>query len=96
MMPPLSVYPRNSTAPSPRDRRPWLRIDRMTAGNYATLEFQTVSKRTYTVQYKDDLNGISWSKLADVVARPTNHTEVITDPASTTQRYYRLVTPRQP
>jgi hypothetical protein len=35
-------------------------------------------------------------KLADVVAHATNRVELITDPAPATNRFYRLVTPRQP
>jgi hypothetical protein len=34
-------------------------------------------------------------KLGDIVAQPTNHMEMLLDRASTTNRFYRLVSPRQ-
>ena len=42
------------------------------------------------------LHGVIWSKLADIVARATNRTETVIDTESATNRFYRLVTPRQP
>jgi hypothetical protein len=55
-----------------------------------------VSNRTYTVQFTDQLNSGAWSRLADIVARANNRVESFTDPAWTTNRFYRVVTPRQP
>ena len=55
-----------------------------------------VSNRTYTVQYTDQLGSGNWQRLSDVVARPTNRVEQFTDPAWTTNRYYRVALPRQP
>jgi len=48
------------------------------------------------VQYNSSLSGGAWSKLADVSARGTNRIEVVIDPGASSQRHYRLVTPRQP
>ena len=69
----------------------------MTVGNIWTSgpEFQAVSNKTYTVQYANEISTGPWSKLDDLVARATNRVEMIHDYASTPQRYYRLVTPRQ-
>jgi hypothetical protein len=39
---------------------------------------------------------MSWPRLADIAARATNRTETVVDPAYTTNRFYRLVTPQQP
>jgi hypothetical protein len=55
-----------------------------------------VSNKTYTVQHTDRLEGGSWSNLVDVVARATNRIETVADSAAATNRYYRLLTPRQP
>ena len=55
-----------------------------------------ISNRTYTVQFKDAVGSTQWFKLSDVLAFATNRIERIPDPASTTNRFYRLVTPRQP
>jgi hypothetical protein len=73
-----------------------LRITRLTAGNPTSLEFDAISSKTYTVQHTDRLPDGSWSKLADVVARAINRTETATDSSASTNRFYRLVTPRQP
>jgi hypothetical protein len=61
-----------------------------------TLEFDARSNKTYTVQHSGTLASNSWLKLVDVVARTNNRTETITDPAPAANRFYRLVTPRQP
>jgi hypothetical protein len=62
----------------------------------ATVNFSAVSNRTYSVLYSDSLRTGSWQRLADVVARATNHLEIIRDSGYTTNRFYRLVTPTQP
>jgi len=74
-----------------------LRINRITAGNNpVTLEFEAMSNKTYTVQHSDPLDGGSWSKLADIVARTNNRTESSTDSGAATNRFYRVIAPRQP
>jgi hypothetical protein len=55
-----------------------------------------ISNKTYPVQHSSTLASNSWTKLADIVARPTNRTETATDAGADTNRYYRVVTPRQP
>jgi len=79
----------------PNDPTSNLKIARLDPTGSATIEFAAVSNKTYSVQYTDELDGGSWSKLADVVARPTNRVEVVHDPVSADHRYYRVVTPRQ-
>jgi hypothetical protein len=61
----------------------------------ATVSVAAVSNRTYTVQFTDNLNSGAWSRLADIVARPNNRVESFTDPGWTTNRFYRVVLPRQ-
>ena len=55
-----------------------------------------MSNRTYTIQYSDVLRAVAWSRLVDVPARPTNRVEIFSDPNWTTNRFYRVGTPRQP
>ena len=45
---------------------------------------------TYTVQFSDTAVGGPWSKLGDIVSRSTDRVETLTD------RFYRVVPPRQP
>jgi YVTN family beta-propeller protein len=61
--------------------------------NLSVLEFEAISKKTYSVQWHSSLNDQPWMKLADVIAMPTNRTVVITN---TGAGFYRLVTPRMP
>ena len=53
---------------------------------------QTQSGTTYTVQYKNDLNAVSWSTLTTIIGDGTVKT--FTDPGpAVPQRFYRIVTP---
>jgi hypothetical protein len=61
-----------------------------------TLQFNAVSNRTYTIQCTDSLSPANWSRVADVVARSSNRVENITNSTDGSQRYFRIITPRQP
>jgi hypothetical protein len=74
-----------------------LRLTLSAAGpTSSTVQFGAVSNRTYSVQFRDVLDGGSWLRLADIVSRTTARTETVVDPAWKTNRFYRVVTPRQP
>jgi hypothetical protein len=62
----------------------------------ATVSVAAVSNRTYTVQYTDDLNLGLWNRLTDIVAKTTNRVVTFTESGGNTNRFYRVVTPRQP
>jgi len=81
---------------NPRDRESYLQVQELASGNSATISFQAVSNRTYSVEYCDDLSSTAWTKLADVVATPTNRTATVVDSAPSATRFYRIATPRQP
>jgi hypothetical protein len=80
----------------PNDPNSYLRLDENLAAGLVTLRFQAVTNRTYVIEYKDGLNLAAWSRLADIPARNSNHMEFVTDPNFTTNRFYRLGTPRVP
>ena len=80
----------------PNDFNSVLRITQTTVPGQAILNFGAISNRTYTLQYSDGLPANPWLRLADVPHSPTNRTEMIPDPAWTTNRFYRVVTPRAP
>ena len=80
---------------NPNDTNSYLRVALATSNNLANITVAAVSNRTYTVQYSDVLPA-SWNKLADLVARTNNRVELLVDPAWTSNRFYRVVTPRQP
>jgi hypothetical protein len=78
----------------PTDAASNLRVDVTTGPGLATVQLNAISNRTYSVQYSDRANG-PWRNLADVLARATNHLDIIPDPGFTTNRFYRVVTPQQ-
>jgi hypothetical protein len=61
------------------------------AGSF-TASFQTQNGVNYTVQYKDDLNAVSWSTLTTVTGDGT--VKSFTDPGpAAPQRFYQIVVP---
>jgi Chitobiase/beta-hexosaminidase C-terminal domain/CotH kinase protein/Lamin Tail Domain/NedA-like, galactose-binding domain/Immunoglobulin domain/Bacterial TSP3 repeat/Immunoglobulin I-set domain len=79
----------------PMDKDSFLRIEKMALGSGRTIEFNAVSNKTYTVQFKEALSDPVWSRLADVVAAASNRLMRVTDESAAPGRYYRLATPRQ-
>ncbi len=80
---------------NPTNNASFLQVQLTAAASPTIITFGAISNRTYTIQYRDHLNQ-PWSRLTDVLARPVNAVETILDPAWTTNRFYRAVTPRQP
>jgi hypothetical protein len=81
---------------NPTNALSYLRVDLTALSGLPSVQVAVVSNRTYTVQYSDALGAVTWSKLADVIARPINRVETIPDPGWTTNRFYRITTPYQP
>ena len=81
----------------PTDANSFLKMENITVdGSTIRLEFMAISNRNYSVQYQEHL-GSTWSNLANVFGRTTNRLEKFTDSiGGRNERYYRLVTPRQP
>jgi hypothetical protein len=80
---------------NPTNAASYLKVDSIPVGNGASLSFIAVSNRSYTVLYKDDLSLANWSRFSDILARGTNWDATVLDPSPGTNRYYRIVTPRQ-
>jgi hypothetical protein len=78
----------------PRDPTSYLRVSRFTAGGgQATVTFNAVSNRTYTLQFADGL-GATWSPLQSVPSRTTNRVVSVIDAAAPNPtRFYRLAIP---
>ena len=79
----------------PTDPTSYLRVDLRTIPGAATVQFNAISNRTYTVQYSAGALG-PWNLLGEVVARSINRVEQLPDPQWSTNRYYRLLTPQGP
>ena len=80
----------------PSDASSFLKVQLTGLPGTATISFGAQSNKTYTVEYRDALNTGAWTKLADVLARANHRVETIADPTANTNRFYRIVTPRQP
>ena len=83
---------------SPTNATSLLKLETMTQVNGgATVSFNAVSNQTYTVEWCAQPAGGIWFKLADVLARPNNRTEIMTDTnTGDSSRFYRVIAPRQP
>ncbi len=82
----------------PSDPASFLKIQQNTAPGSATLFFGAAPGKTYTIQYTDHLPALpsDWKRLADFVARPAASVETVVDPNWSTNRFYRVATPRAP
>jgi hypothetical protein len=82
----------------PQDPASVLKIDALAfAAGAATVLFQAVSNKTYSILYINSSANAPWQKLADVPPTPTNRTLAVADPnALPPARFYRLVTPQTP
>ena len=80
---------------NPNNAASFLRIEENIQPGAAAVQFAASSNRTYTVQYSDALESPTWQTLKDFAARTNDVVHVINDPGWRTNRFYRVVTPRQ-
>jgi hypothetical protein len=80
----------------PTNALSYLKVEFSVDGATANLVLHAVSNRTYTVQFADRVQGELWARLEDVAASSTNRVETVVDRRSSTNRFYRLITPRAP
>jgi hypothetical protein len=83
---------------SPTNAASLLKLESVTQANgQATVSFQAAANLTYTVEWCAQPAGGAWLKLVDVLARPNDRMESVTDSnAGDPGRFYRVVTPRRP
>jgi hypothetical protein len=79
----------------PTNPASFLSLNPPVLGGGASLSFGAISNRTYSIISAAFPQG-PWTKLADIASRTNNRVETILDPTVGTNRYYRVVTPRQP
>jgi hypothetical protein len=79
---------------NPRDPTSYLKITRLDKNvAQATVTFNAVSNRSYTIQVSDAL-GAPWSPLQSLGSRTTNRIASVIDPGATNRaRFYRLAIP---
>lgn len=81
---------------NPTDAASYLRVDSIAPTGGARVSFNAIAGKTYTIEYRDGIDAGVWSRLGDVVPRNVNWTATLTDPTPTTNRYYRIATPKRP
>ena len=78
----------------PHDGSSSLRMS-ITAIAPVVLQFSAQLDRSYTIEYKNSLSALVWTKLLDIpagVARPIQ----VSDPTVVSARFYRVRTPQAP
>jgi len=87
----------------PQDGADLLRLETIRTANASSgpiivLGFSARSNKTYTVIYRDSVNGTAWNNLTHVASQPLDRFVMITNlpGTNTPSRFYRLATPRQP
>jgi len=91
----LTNWEEYTAGTDPTNALSYLQVENITPSAGATLSFQAVSNRTYSILFKDGVTAANYTKLADVLGRTTNWTATVVDPAPSPNRYYRLTTPKQ-
>jgi len=87
---------------NPTNALSYLKIDsavlKTTPTPSLVLTLSAVSNHTYTVSYRDTVNAGPWTRFTDVDQRTTNRVVTLTNqlPATVTNRFYRLETPKLP
>jgi hypothetical protein len=78
----------------PLDPESRLKVSNIEAG-LAGVQFQftATSNRTFTVQFKDSLDAVSWSLLTNIAAAPQTRVIQITVPPTNSARFFRLAAP---
>ncbi|MGH8247239.1 MAG: immunoglobulin domain-containing protein, partial [Gammaproteobacteria bacterium] len=80
----------------PADPNSYLRVDHTSQPGVTLLTIAAVSNRTYSIQFKGDLNAAAWSKHADVPAQAVNHVATLAVPNAPTNRFRRVSVPASP
>lgn len=80
----------------PMDDNSHLTLTISHAAGSALLQFNAASNRTYSILFKDALESSAWVKLRDLEARSTNWQAEASEVGTSTNRFYRLVTPQLP
>ena len=81
---------------NPMDKDSYLKIDSVSAdGQATTLRFTAVAGKSYSVLYRDNLNGGAWLKWKDVPPPVSTGPIELSDPlpAGVGARFFQLVTP---
>jgi hypothetical protein len=66
-------------------------------GNQANFQFNAMSNKSYTIQYRNGLEtNNNWQRFSDVVPAPTNRQIGITNTSTNSIRVYRIATPQDP
>ncbi len=83
----------------PQDAASVLKVDQLGVTTIVTIRFRCLASRTYTLLFRDQMEGAPWKPLTNITAiagagADTRAVEVVdSEAAGIRQRYYRLATP---
>ena len=80
----------------PKDPLSYLKVEALSSPEGTSLSFLARSNRTYSFQFSGKVAEGRWLKWADIPASAVDRVEILGDPGYATNRFYRLITPRQP
>jgi hypothetical protein len=82
----------------PNDVKSYLKIEPLILSERTNvvIEFNAVSNKSYTVQFRDGLPGNGWSNQFNVAPEVTNRVLRFTNSAAELRGFYRLTTPQAP
>lgn len=91
----LTNWEEHQAGTDPNDPASGMRIG-LAVGADVGLSFHATAGRSYSVEYAEDFEALEWRRLMDVFAGTNARLETVVDPGFSTNRFYRLVTPRRP
>ncbi len=83
------------TNPRDANSRFTMTVGKPVSGSGFVIGFTAQPYKNYTIQYKDALNATTWNRLTDIEVSATAQTIQFTDPTANTERFYRVITPKQ-
>jgi hypothetical protein len=60
------------------------------------LQFFAQPQKSYTIEYRANVDSGAWLRLADIPAEPTGHWVFVPDSSTVGTRFYRVRTPVAP
>lgn len=80
----------------PNNGQSYLKVEQLTLGAGVSIEFMALSNKTYTIESTDVLGNAAWNRVRDIYATSNSGPVTVPDPtASSSNRFYRLVTPKK-
>jgi hypothetical protein len=88
--------PTNWAAANPTPGKQYLQVDAaLSGGNSVVVSFRALAGSSYSIQGKHSLEFPTWANLMNFAPQPASSVREFTDTLTSSNRFYRLVTPSQ-